>query len=91
MEALLLKVTSLESGGCFSACFSLCYRSKEFVVNWFRRCAFGSRLGEWLALALVTLLTFALCVALLRLVFRLPKSERDTDESESDYWRIHGG
>jgi len=42
-------------------------------------------------LALVIVLTFALRVALLRLVFRLPKRERDTDESESDYWRIHGG
>jgi hypothetical protein len=59
-------------------------------VNWFRRCAFGSHLGEWLALALVILLTFALCVALLRLVFWLLKRERDTDESESEYWRIPG-
>jgi len=60
-------------------------------VNWFRHCAFGSRVGEWLAIALVILLTFALCVALLRLVFWLLKHERDTDESESEYWRIHGG
>jgi predicted branched-subunit amino acid permease len=60
-------------------------------VNWFRRCAFGSHLGEWLALALVILLTFALRVAFLRLVFRVPKRERDQDESERDYWRIHGG
>jgi hypothetical protein len=87
----LLQVTALESGGSFSVCSSLCYQSKEFVVNWFRRCAFGSHVGQWLALALVILLTFALCVALLRLVFWLLKRERDTDESESEYWRIHGG
>jgi hypothetical protein len=60
-------------------------------VNWFRRCAFGLTLGKWFALALVILLTFGLCVALLRLVFRLPKRERDIDETESDYWRIHEG
>jgi len=29
-------------------------------VNWFRHYAFGSHVGEWLALALVILLTFAL-------------------------------
>ena len=54
-------------------------------MNWFRRSAFGSQVGEWLALALVILLTLALCVALLRLVFWLLKRERDTDESERDY------
>jgi len=69
----------------------LCYQSKEFVVNWFRRCGFSSHVGECLALALVILLTFALCVALLRLVFGLLKCQRDTDESERECWRIHGG
>ena len=89
--ALFLQVTSLESGGSFSACSSLSPSIEGVVVNWFRRCAFGSHVGEWLALALVILLTLAFCIALLRLVFRLLKRERDTDESESDYWRIHGG
>jgi hypothetical protein len=60
-------------------------------VNWFERDAFGYHQGEWLAVALVVLLSFALCVALLRLVLRLFKRKGDTDESESDYWRIHGG
>ena len=60
-------------------------------MNWFRRCVFGSHLGEWLVFALVILVAFALCVALIRLVFRLLKRERNTNESESDYWRIHGG
>jgi hypothetical protein len=60
-------------------------------MNWFRRDAFGCHPGEWLAFALVVLLLFALCIALLRLVFRLLKRKRDTDVSEREYWRIHGG
>jgi hypothetical protein len=34
---------------------------EEFVVNWFTHGALGSHLSEWLASALVILLTFALC------------------------------
>jgi hypothetical protein len=60
-------------------------------MTWFRHDGFGFHAREWLALALVVLLTFALRVALLRLVFWLLKRERDTDESESEYWRTHGG
>jgi hypothetical protein len=60
-------------------------------VNWFRRDGFGVHSGEWLAFALVILLLFALCIALLRLVFGLFKRKGGTDESERDYWRIHGG
>jgi len=59
-------------------------------VNWFRRDGFGLH-AEWLALALVILLLFALCVVLLRLVCGLFKCKRGTDERENDYWRIHGG
>jgi hypothetical protein len=59
-------------------------------VNWFRRFVFSSHGCEWLAIALVILILFALCVALLGLVFRLLERARDTDESDSDYWRIHG-
>ena len=57
-------------------------------MNWFRRDGFGFHAVEWLAFALVILL---LCVALLRLVFRVFKRKGDTNEGESDYWRIHGG
>jgi hypothetical protein len=64
-------------------------------VNWFRRDAFGSHPGEWLALALAILVLFALRIALSRLVFWLLGRKRDTDESEDEsereYWRIHGG
>jgi hypothetical protein len=62
-------------------------------VNWFRHDVFGSHAGEWLTFAMVTLLSFALGIALLKLAFWLLTRERDADESEdeSDYWRIHGG
>jgi hypothetical protein len=64
---------------------------KESVVNWLGRDGFGSHPGGWLALALVILLLFALRIALLRLVFGLFKRKGDTDQSDRDYWRIHGG
>lgn len=54
------------------------------------RAGFGFHAGEWLAFALVILLFFALCIALLRLIFGLFKRKGDTDESEKDYWGIHG-
>jgi hypothetical protein len=60
-------------------------------VTWFSPGGVGFHAGEWLAFTLVILLLLALRVALLRLVPRLFKRERGTDESESDYWRIHGG
>ena len=52
-------------------------------MNWLRRDGFGSHPGGWLALALVMLLLFALCIALLRLVFGLFKRKGDTDQSDS--------
>jgi hypothetical protein len=67
---------------------------KEFGVNWFRHNAFGSHIGEWLALAIIILLSFALSIALLKVVFWLLAHERGADEredeSEKDYWRMHG-
>ena len=67
------------------------YRLKEFVVNWFEREGFGFHAGECLAFGLTILLSFPLCIALLRLVFGLFKRKGETDKSERDYWRIHGG
>ena len=64
-------------------------------MNWFRRYAFGSHAGKWLALALAILALFALRIALSRLVFwflgRKRDAEESEDESEREYWRIHGG
>jgi hypothetical protein len=67
---------------------------KEFVVNWFRHGAFGFHMGEWLALAMVILLSCALSIALSKLVFWLFARQREADEregeAEKEYWRIHG-
>jgi hypothetical protein len=62
-------------------------------VNWFRNYALGSRTGELLALAIVALVSFALCIASLKLVFWFVTRKRDADEAEveNEYWRVHGG
>ena len=60
-------------------------------MNWFVRYGFGSHAREWLALATVVLVSFALCIASLRLVFWFLTRKRGADESEREYWRIHGG
>jgi hypothetical protein len=75
--------------------FLVVYRLKEFVVNWFRQYGLGVHAGEWLALAMVILLVLVPGIALPKLVFWLLSRRRDADasedESEKDYWRIHGG
>jgi hypothetical protein len=61
---------------------------------WFRQYAFGSHAGEWLALASFILLSFPSCIASLRFGLWLLTRKRDTDESEDEsekeYWNIHG-
>jgi hypothetical protein len=59
-------------------------------VNWFRRDAFGSQAGVWLAIEIVILLSFALSIALSKLVRWLRTRKREADESEKDYWGMHG-
>jgi hypothetical protein len=46
--------------------------------------------SKWLALAKVIVLALV-GVALSKLVIWLLTPERDADESEKEYWRIHGG
>ena len=64
-------------------------------MNGFRNYAFGSHAGEWLAFAVIILVSFALCIASLRIVFWLLTRERDAHKSEGEgekeYWRTHGG
>ena len=60
-------------------------------MNWFRHYGLGFHAGEWLPLAMVILLALVLGIALLKLVIWLLTPEREKDESERDYWRIHGG
>jgi hypothetical protein len=62
------------------------YRLKELVVNWVTRYVFSGHVSKWLALAMVALVGGAL----LKLVIWLLTPQRDADESEKDYWRLHG-
>jgi hypothetical protein len=64
---------------------------KEFVLNWFKHYGNGVHAGEWLSLAMVILLALVPGIALLKLAISLLTPERDKDESEEDYWRMHGG
>ena len=63
-------------------------------MNWLRGHAVGSHAREWLALAMVILLSFASRIASLKVGLWLLTRKRDTDESkgesENEYWRIHG-
>ncbi|MCU1301286.1 MAG: hypothetical protein JWQ87_1570 [Candidatus Sulfotelmatobacter sp.] len=60
-------------------------------MNWFRHYGLGFHAGEWLARGTVVLLALVLGIAVLRLVIWLLTPKRDKDESETDYWRMHGG
>ena len=60
-------------------------------MNRFRHYGLGFHASEGLALAMVTLFALVPGIALLKLVIWLLTPERDKDESERDYWRIHGG
>ena len=59
-------------------------------MNWFIRYGFGSHVGVWPALAMAILVSFALCIASLKLVFWFLTRKRDADESEKEYRRVHG-
>jgi hypothetical protein len=67
------------------------YRLRLIFMKWFRSYAFGSHAGEWFALGVMIVFAFSLCIASLKVVFWLLTHERDTDEPESEYWRIHEG
>ena len=92
---MVLHVTSPESRGPSPLVPRCRFRLKGFVVKWFRQHGLGFHAGEWLALAMIVFLSFALGIAVLKLVFSLLTRERDTDESEDDnekdYWHTHGG
>lgn len=53
-------------------------------MNWFRNYAFGSRTGELLSLAIVVFVSFALCIASLKLVSWFLTRKRDADEGEGE-------
>jgi hypothetical protein len=51
--------------------------------------AFGSHMVDWLALAVVIVLTLAVRIGTRRFIFWLTR-KRNSDRSEREYWRIHG-
>src|SRR5712672_1599754 len=81
----VLQVTSPESESPISASFSLSYRLKEFVVDWFR--ILWSRLSRGLLARVRNGILLALVpgIALLRLVIWLFTPRRDKEENERDY------
>jgi hypothetical protein len=76
--------------GCL-AFSSLSLSIEHVFVNWFKNDTFASHAVEWLALAVVILLALELCTGTLEFVSSLFTHERDAEESEKHYWRIHSG
>jgi hypothetical protein len=60
-------------------------------MKWLLSYAFGSHAGERFALGVMIVFALALCITSLKVVFWLLTRERDTDATESEYWRRHGG
>jgi len=87
----VLQVTSQSPRASFLHVARCRYRLKEFGVNGFRHYGLGFHAGEWHALAIVILLVLVPGIALLKLVIWLLTPRRNKDESERDYWRMHGG
>jgi hypothetical protein len=58
-------------------------------MHWASRYVFGSPAGELFALGIAILFSVAFCIALSNLVYWLRTREREADESEKEYWRIH--
>jgi hypothetical protein len=51
---------------------------------------FGSHVVDWLALAVVVVLTLAVRIGTRKLISWVIARKRDSDKSEREYWRIHG-
>jgi hypothetical protein len=60
-------------------------------MKWLLSYAFGPHASEWLALGVMVVFAFVLCIASLKVVFWSLTRKRATDAADSDYWRIHGG
>jgi hypothetical protein len=59
-------------------------------MHWLTHYSFGSHLVDWLALAVVVVLTLAVRIAARRFIFWLLTHKRDTGNGEREYWRRHG-
>jgi hypothetical protein len=65
--------------------------SKYGSAHWLTNYAFGSHAADWLAVAAVAVLVLAIPIGTRRFIFWLLSHKRDSDKSEREYWRIHGG
>jgi hypothetical protein len=59
-------------------------------MHWLTQYAFGSHLVDWLAVAVVVLVTIALRIGTRSFIFWLLRDKRGSDKSEREYWRMHG-
>jgi hypothetical protein len=66
------------------------WRTSTGFMHWLRNYAFGSHLVDWIALAGVVVLTFAMRLAARRLILPLLTRKRGSDKNEMEYWRKHG-
>jgi hypothetical protein len=60
-------------------------------MHWRTKHGFGFHLVDWLAVAVVLLITIASHIGTRRLFFWLAKRKRGSDKGEREYWRMHGG
>jgi hypothetical protein len=60
-------------------------------MHWLTNYAFGFHLVDWLALAVVVVLTLTVRIGARRFIFRLLTHKRDKGKGEKEYWRRHGG
>jgi hypothetical protein len=74
-----------------SAVLAVASRLRQIFMHWLTNYGFGSHLVDWLAVAVVVLVTIALRVGTRRFILWRLTHKRDLDKSEREYWRIHGG
>jgi hypothetical protein len=71
--------------------FSSLLSTEMVLMHWIRNYGFGPHFIDWLAVAVVVLVTIALRIGTRRLVFWLLTHKRDSGKDEKEYWRIHEG
>ena len=59
-------------------------------MNWFTRYVFGYHVSKWLAVILLMLLGVTVLKVVIWLLTPDREAEESGEESEKDYWRIHG-
>jgi hypothetical protein len=60
-------------------------------MRWLTNYGFGSHVADWLTLAGIAVFVLAVRIGTRMFILWLLTHKRDTDKSETEYWRIHGG